>query len=242
MAYELNLRPGESGLAPDKILEWLAELLELHAVAARDGREEGEEGQVDEGASVEARFEVTEGETRATLRFARDDAQAPVGADLVVPYGAVVPEVEALIKRVLETATGEVLVVFDPQLGGPVAQGDLGRVIERYGEDSSYHVHFAGNAEDARQGIAAAKEADPYRQPRASVQVKVLLGLVGLGLVAWLFFRACVISPMMNQLAGDQAAQIPRGGPPPGWLAHHPPTLDQAADAPPAEAPPAASE
>ncbi len=223
MAYELNLRPGESGLAPSEVLASVVEVLGL-STPASSRAEEAEEAQ----GSPE--FEISEGATRGRLRDASDDAGQGVGADLILPYGAVGAEVEVCVKRVLEASAGKGLVVFDPQIGGAVAQGDLHRIMSRYDEDSAYHVHLAGTAEDHRQGIASAEEVNPHQQPRASVQAKVLLGLIALVIIAWVFFRACVISPMVRQMEGELEARIPNTGPPPGWVASHPPKIDPKID------------
>ncbi|MDF1564183.1 MAG: hypothetical protein P1V51_14125 [Deltaproteobacteria bacterium] len=221
MAYELNLRTGESGLEPGAILPRVAELLALPAL--------------EEGA---AELSFLEGETRLTLREARGEDEQGLGADLVLPYGAVITEIEDCLKKSLDAAGKARLVVFDPQLGSAVARGDLGRILDRYREDSAYHVHLSGTAEDLRQGISSAREASPYQQPRASVQVKIILGLIALFFLLWLLFRFFVISPMIRQLEGDEAARIPQTGPPPGWVARHPPRVDPPATDPD-EPPPA---
>lgn len=214
MAYELIVRPGSEGAA-----ETPAEDLAERLAGALGASAEGET------------FIFEQGGTKITLRPSRGDGGEVVGAELVLPYGAVRDEVEAGLKRVLGEIAARGWAVFDPQLGSEIGRGDLDRVLARFSADSAYHVELAGVVEDPRQGLAAAADATPAR--KTSLQVKILGGLIALLVLVWLVFQGCVVQPMLRQIQGEEGTKIEDEGPTARWLATHPPDPD----APPVKGP-----
>lgn len=197
MAYELSIQSpaGE----PDLLERLLDDLADKGAVSrAEDG-----------GGAF--RLEAT------TVRLRADDA-GRVEASL--PFGALGSEVEEALGVLLDAGARLHAKTFDPQLGREVGAGEAGAVAESFEAVSRWHVEYAGRTEDVRQGVASAQAVEAELRPRLSMQLKIVLGLAALLVLAWGVFRACVVSPMLDQLA---PVGEPIEGPPPGWLATHPP-------------------
>lgn len=208
MGYELNIRQGSSGVEGQGLVEVVTTALRAHGEL---------QGELPTGP-----FQWTLGATRCALRPAsRDGEDQLIGIDFELPYGAVSSEVDACLQKVLAVAQEHKLLVFDPQLGTAVGRGDADRILERFEQASGYQVELAGQSEDVRQGMESA--ADVKMPTKTSTQVKVLLVLVGIFVLAYLVFRACVVSPMLDQLRGAEPEQVKRKGPPKGWLINHPP-------------------
>lgn len=179
----------------------------------------GEAGDVAEGEPGALRW--TCGDTALDVKVLADREGRLREIDVVLPYGAVVDEVESALRHLTEVADGGSLQVFDPQLGRSVGRGDVSAVSACFAQASAYHVAFAGVSEDSRQGLASA--AGHERAPLFSARVKVFMVMVAVLVTLYFLFRVFVIDPISDALAPGVERSPPEGGPPPGWLDRHPP-------------------
>jgi hypothetical protein len=211
MAYVLNLVPPQTEGAERPAAKGALDRL-------RAGL--GEAGEVADGEP--GTLQWTKGDTRMDVRLSADREGRLNEIDVVLPYGALLEEVESAVRHLADIAEAGALQVFDPQLGRSVGRGDVAAISACFAQASAYHVEYTGMAEDSRQGLstAAAYERPTLISPRA----KVFAVAIGVLVALYFLFRVIVLDPLANTLAPKPELGPPEGGPPPGWLDRHPPS------------------
>ena len=211
MAYAISLLPqtgGEKGISPSEALNRLREGLE------------------DKGSIAETsdhQIDWTCGGTRASLKALADSDGSLREVEATIPFGAVLKEVDDVLKGLIEAAEASGLRAFDPQMGRSVGRADIPAITGRFGEASSYHVQYSGLSEDSRQGIEAASAHS--HPPLVSPKFKAIGVMVLFLVVAYMILRVLVIDSFLDALSPDRGPTLdPAPGPPPGWLERHPPS------------------
>lgn len=211
MAYVVSLLPdrpeGDADERGKETLDDLREALE-------------EQGPVEDGEPGRLIWSCGQSRLEVCPAAGRDGRIGEI--EVRLPFGALADEATEALEKLIEAAEKSGLVVFDPQLGRSVSRADVGSITSRFLEASSYHQHYSGVSEDARQGMASASEYE--RPPLLSSRAKALILFVGALIVFYMFFRITVIDSVLDSLSPSSSAELERPeGPPPGWLDRHVP-------------------
>jgi len=128
--------------------------------------------------------------------------QARAAAGFVVDFPMGLSDADG--RKAIDTAfslAGECgFELFDPQLGQCLADKDRERVVESWRRSHSFHFEVAG-----RTDLGVDLPSAPAPQRHSSARLKILLALLGLGVLAVLLLRSC-LGQLLDQAMNPPAA------------------------------------
>jgi hypothetical protein len=171
MGYDLYLRrkTPEAALNAESILQALREASSGSATNSATAMT---------AASPSENFELKVGTGKVRAKLSRSEGNL-LGADLEVPFGAPDDEFRATLVLVAGLAARLDLMLVDPQRGAEITPGTADMSVDQWRQANRYALDTAGMVEDPRAALPIEQQPTFW-----TVRTKVILSLVGLGVLA----------------------------------------------------------